>query len=209
MRLVPGHPAGCGPAARSDKPKLVVVSEHGVTSLTLEEYLAWEEHQSQRHELVGGRTYAMSGGTERHGLMTGHLFTLLAAGATPKRCRTFQSDRKLQVATGDVYYPDVLVVCGKAADVQYEADATVVVEVLSPSTRTQDRREKVRSYGTLPSITHYVVVEPDVRRIEVARWNADRGLAWITLGPGDQLHTPYGTWNLDDIYDSVDSLTTT
>jgi Uma2 family endonuclease len=185
------------------------VSEQSVTTLTLGEYLAWEEHQPERHELVGGRAYAMTGGTERHGLMAGQLFTLLSSGAAPKRCRTFHADRKLQVAAGDVYYPDVMVVCGKAADVQYEADATVVVEVLSPSTRSQDRREKVRSYSTLPSITHYVVVEPDVARIEVAHWDADRTLAWTTLGPGDQLHTPYGTWNVDDIYDAVDSLATT
>ncbi len=120
-----------------------------------------------------------------------------------------------QVATGDVYYPDVMVARGKAADVQYETDATIVIEVLSPTTRSQDRREKVRSYSTLPSITHYAVVEPDVRRIEVAHWDADRKLAWSTLGPGDQLHTPYGTWNVDDIYDiydiydAVDSLATT
>ena len=132
--------------------------------------------------------------------MAGHLFTLLAAGAAPRRCRAFQSDRKLQVAAGDVYYPDVMVVRGKAADVQYEADAAVLVEVLSPSTRSQDRREKVRSYATLPSITHYVIVGPEVRRIEVAHWDSDRKLAWVTIGPGDQLHTPYGTWNLDDIY---------
>lgn len=185
------------------------MSEQAVTTLALAEYLAWEEHQQERHELVGGRAYAMSGGSERHSLMSGHLFSLLAAGAAPRRCRTFQSDRKLRVTSGDVYYPDVLVVCGKAADVQFEADATLVVEVLSPSTRTQDRREKVRSYGTLPSIAHYVVVEPDVRRIEVARWDATRELTWVTLGPGDQLHTPYGAWNLDDIYDTVDNLATT
>lgn len=185
------------------------MSEHAVTSLTLGEFLVWEEHQSERHELVGGRVYAMSGGTERHGLMTGHLFTLIAAGAAAVRCRSFHSDRRLRVAAGDVYYPDVFVVCGKAADVQYEADATLVVEVLSPSTRSQDRREKVRSYGTLASITHYVIMEPDLRRIEIARWDTHRELTWSTLGPGDQLHTPYGTWDVDDLYDWVDSLATT
>ncbi len=81
--------------------------------------------------------------------------------------------------------PDVFVVCGKVADVQFEADATVAVEILSPSTRSQDRREKVRSYGSLASITHYVVVEPDVRRMEVAHWDLARDLTWVTLGPGD------------------------
>lgn len=185
------------------------MSEQAVTTLTPAEFLAWEQRQPDRHELVGGRVYVMSGGTERHELMTTHLYSLLAAGAASQRCRAFHATRKLQVASGDLYYPDVMVSCGGAADVQFEADATVLVEVLSPSTRGQDRREKVRAYGTLPSITHYVVVEPDLRRIEVARWDSRHELTWTTLGPGDQLHTPYGVWGVDDIYDPVDALATT
>lgn len=30
-------------------------------------------------------------------------------------------------------------------------------------------------------------------------------LTWATLGPGDQLDTPYGVWDLDAIYDQVDA----
>ena len=185
------------------------MSEQAITALTLEEFLAWEERQPMRHEYVGGRTYVMSGGSERHSLMAGHLASLLTPGARARRCRTFRADRRLRVQSGDIYYPDVMVVCGKAANVQYEADATLVVEVLSPSTRASDRREKLRQYGTLPSITAYLIVEPDVRRIEVARWAADREITWATLGPGDQLDTPYGVWDLDAIYDQVDADATT
>lgn len=90
-----------------------------------------------------------------------------------------------------------------------EADAAVVVEVLSPSTRAQDWREKLRQYGGLPSKSRYVIVEPDLRRLEVARWGTDRQLTCSTLGPGDQLPTPYRTWAVDDIYDWVDSVATT
>ncbi len=34
--------------------------------LTLPEYLAWEECQSERHEFFQGEIYAMVGGTARH-----------------------------------------------------------------------------------------------------------------------------------------------
>lgn len=185
------------------------VSEQAITTLTLEGFLAWETARAERYELVGGRAYAMAGGTERHDLMAGRFFALLGPAAEPGGCRTFIANRKLRVSTGDVYYPDVFVVCGPAGDVQFEADANLIVEILSPSTRAQDRREKVRSYATLPSLTHYVVAEPDIRRIEVARWDTQRQLTWGVLGPGDQLHTPYGTWNIDDIYDWIDSVATT
>ncbi len=184
------------------------MTEQAVTALNLVEYLGWEERQEERHELIGGRVYAMSGGTERHSLMADQLATLLRPGARIGGCRTFRADRKLKVPSGDVYYPDVMVVCGKAANVQYETDATLVVEVLSTSTRGQDRREKLRQYGTLGSISRYLIVEPDIRRIEVAHWDHAE-LSWDTLGPGDQLATPYGTWDLDGIYDTVDTDATT
>jgi Uma2 family endonuclease len=185
------------------------VSEPAVVTLSLAEFLVWEERQPERYELVGGRAYLMAGGTERHDLMAGQLYERLAPAARAKGCRTFMSNRKLAVPSGDVYYPDVMVVCGPAAEALQEADAALVVEVLSPSTRAQDRREKARQYGTLPSIKKYLVVEPDVRRIEVARWDADRNLSWETLGSGDQLFTPFGVWSLDDIYDAVDATATT
>ncbi|UZQ53956.1 Uma2 family endonuclease [Trichothermofontia sichuanensis B231] len=33
---------------------------------TPEEYFAWEEAQLERHELIDGRVYAMTGGTQNH-----------------------------------------------------------------------------------------------------------------------------------------------
>ncbi|MGQ9872449.1 Uma2 family endonuclease [Leptodesmis sp.] len=33
---------------------------------TPEEYFAWEEQQLEKHELIDGRMYAMTGGTQNH-----------------------------------------------------------------------------------------------------------------------------------------------
>jgi hypothetical protein len=80
--------------------------------------------------------------------------------------------------------------------------------VLSPTTRATDKREKLARYAGLPSIEAYVLVEPDIRRIEVARWPGGE-LQWDALGPGDTLDTPYGSWDLDAIYDVIDAVATT
>ena len=175
--------------------------------MTLADYLPWEEAQPTRHELVAGRVYAMTGGTERHGLMSAYLFSLVTSAAYAARCRPFGEGRKLKVAAGDLYYPDLLVVCGPAGHDHYETDASFIVEVLSPSTLGIDRREKLRGYQTLPSIEAYAMVEPDIRRIEVARWEGGE-VAWAAYGAGDIFDIPYGTWAVDGIYEAIDSMAT-
>lgn len=52
-----------------------------------------------------------------------------------------------------------------------EGAPLLVVEILSPSTRTRDRTVKARRYAEL-SIPHYWIVDPDARRIECYRLQA-------------------------------------
>lgn len=54
-----------------------------------------------------------------------------------------------------------------------------------------------------------MVVEPDVRRIEVARWAVGGELTWEVLGPGGTLVTSLGRWDLDGIYDLIDATAST
>ncbi len=174
--------------------------------VTFADYLAIDQASEVRHEWVGGRVYAMSGGTERHGLMSGLLYAALAAGALGAGCRPFQEGRRLKPGLVS-YYPDVMVVCGPAGDDQYETDATLVIEVQSPSTRDRDRREKAMAYATLPSLQQYVLVDPDRVRIEVAERTAD-GLRWSAHGPGDVVFTPYGDLVVDALYAAIDAVAT-
>ena len=173
-------------------------------AMTIQEFLSWEQRQECRHELVAGRAYAMSGGSERHGLMAAYLLECVAPGARQAGCRPFGDGRMLKIGR-DFYYPDVMVVCGRPGHDLYETDASLVIEVLSPTTRSTDRREKSRRYQELPSIEQYVLVEPDLRRMEVIRWAGDEE-RWAALGAGDELVSPYGTWGVDDIYDVVDAM---
>ena len=67
-------------------------------------------------------------------------------------------------------YPDVVVTCGGAGvrDVQEDSieDATLIIEVLSPSTANYDRGEKFRYYRALPSFTEYLLFAQDAIRAE-------------------------------------------
>jgi Uma2 family endonuclease len=102
----------------------------------------------------------------------------------------------------------MLIVGGKAADVYYETDAALIAEVRSPSTADVDRREKAVAYLTLPSMEHYLLVDPVYRRVEVATRTAD-GWQWTVHGPGATVLTPYGDLRVDELYDDVDAVSST
>lgn len=53
---------------------------------------------------------------------------------------------------------------------------SVVFEVLSPSTSSYDRGEKMRAYPLLPSLKQYVLIESTTAYVEVLTRREDGGL---------------------------------
>jgi Uma2 family endonuclease len=183
------------------------VSE-AIATVNFDEFWRLEGAGDRRHELVAGRVYAMAGGSERHDLAAGLIYEALAGGARRAGCRPFTANRLLRTRTGAGYYPDVMVVCGPAADRLYEQDPTLIIEVLSPSTAEVDRREKAAAYAASPTLHSYVLVDPDHRNIEVA-FAHDGRLMWEAFGPGGVFETPFGVLDVDAIHDQLDAVATT
>ena len=184
------------------------VSE-AIAALDFESWLVAEERAERRHEYVGGRTYLMAGGTERHDLAAGLLYEHVAVGARSAGCRPFAGNRIVRTPGGSAYYPDVMVACGKAPHRLYETEPVIVIEVLSPSTSDMDRREKALAYAAIDSLRLLVLVDPVVRRAEVARIVSGRLVSWDAFGPGDTVPTPYGDIDVDALHDQIDVTATT
>ncbi len=159
-----------------------------------------------RLEWVNGHVYAMAGGNQRHSLVAGLIHARLQEGAFGKGCSPHVENRRLRTEFTS-YYPDAMVVCGPAGHDQYETDANLLVEVLSPSTQAVDRREKPMVYMRLPSFEQYLLVDPDRVSIEVGELRKGK-LDWTCYGSGDTVRTPYGALALDDLYRTVDLLAT-
>ena len=104
--------------------------------LTPEEYLAGEKIAEVRHEFVDGFVFAMVGTSLRHSDIKMNI-TAWLRGRLPVGCGLFNGDVKLMVrASSDTafYYPDVFASCGSQDRRQhFRTDATLVVEILSPS----------------------------------------------------------------------------
>ena len=143
--------------------------------LTLQAYLEWENAQPERHEFYRGEIFAMTGGRRSHGRVTANLVMNLGLHLKGTPCQVFSESMKIQIADDAILYPDIFVTCDRQ-DLQTEMifrAPTLVVEVLSPSTQAYDRSQKFALYRRLPSLKEYVLIDPDTRRAEVFRINAD------------------------------------
>jgi len=174
--------------------------------MTLDQYLAFEERSEVKYEYVAGEVYAMSGVTTRHNLITLNIAVHLRAVARARRCKVFAAEVKVRFRDR-VYYPDVMVACGKAANVDLIVEApTLVVEVTSPSTRGTDRREKLDTYRRISSLKTYLIVEQ--RRRHVLAYVRDAHGEWLKHefdGEGEiALACLDARIAMDQIYEGID-----
>ena len=149
------------------------------TKISVEEYLAGEETSQIRYEFVDGEVYAMAGTSDRHNLIAGSIYTNLFIHLRDSPCQPFIENMKVRVNRDTFYYPDVIVSCEENPENPYFRNQPVLIaEVLSPSTKEIDRREKLLFYQQMPSVHEYVIVEQEKMHVEIHRRQPDG--RWIT-----------------------------
>ena len=153
--------------------------------VSMDDYLAWENGRADRHEFFRGETFAMVGARRIHGRVVANLSRRLAEALDGSPCQVFAEGMKVQIAEDAVFYPDLFVTCD-AADLATEMifrAPTLVVEVLSPATQANDRSMKFAVYRRLPSLREYLLVDPETRRVEAFRRNAQN--EWVLADMSD------------------------
>ncbi len=141
---------------------------------TPEEYLAFENASPEKHEYWDGwvvprhgfdasGTCAMAGASPEHNQIATNLAGVLFPHTRRKGCRSGASDQRVRMPGGSYAYPDFVLVCGEPV---YSDDVTavlenptVVVEIASGSTVSEDRGRKLERYTQLPSLAEYWIVE--------------------------------------------------
>lgn len=177
-------------------------------SMTLAEFLDWEERQEERHEYLDGEITAMVGEAIRHSRIAGNVHIALATMLKRTPCRVFQEGVRVVTAFG-VFYPDVFVTCAKLVDTdRVVAEPKVIFEVLSPSTGSRDLFSKREAYQTLDSLQQYVIVAQDDLAVEsIVRQGEDwmvriaRGRTGLLALPSLGFELPLAT-----IYEDTDLL---
>lgn len=175
------------------------------TAMTLADFLAWEEHQPERHEFIDGEIFAMVGASLVHGILVGNLGAALRQ-RLPRGCHVFLEGYKV-CAGQDTFYPDAAVMYHpvRANDRRIE-HPTLIAEVLSPSTEDYDRGKKWKLYRDgLPSLQAFLLVSQEEVLVELYRRNKD---GWQLSTHRDltdeiSLTHPPCSFTVADIYDDT------
>ena len=172
---------------------------------TREEYRSWCDQQtSGRFERIDGRIVRMA--AERGA----HLRVKLAAVLALRRavavagvpCQALPDGAAVETGDSD-YEPDALVNCGnRMPDDEVAApNPVVVVEVISPGTKSVDTGRKLEGYFQVPSIAHYLIVDP-IRRFVIHHRRADDEIATRILKDGPvAMHPPGITITVEELWE--------
>ena len=173
------------------------------------EYLELEREAEYKSEYYQGEIFAMAGAGYDHNRIKENLSIEIGSFLKGKSCKSFSSDMRLHIPEVGLYtYPDLLIMCGKV-DVSPNDDETfmnpsVVIEVLSKSTRAFDKGKKFRFYERVPTLKEYMIV--DSLSIAAEVWAKNENGMWFLnsrgLKPEDEvtLHSINLQLRLSDIY---------
>jgi Uma2 family endonuclease len=135
------------------------------TYVSAEEYLRLEREAVNKHEYFFGEVRAMAGARAPHNTLCHRISGLLFSQLDARGCTGYSSDQRVQVMRGNSYlYPDFSALCGEAKfnDAQTPENLlnpTLIIEVLSESTRNKDRGEKFMLYRQIPSLLQYLMLD--------------------------------------------------
>jgi Uma2 family endonuclease len=149
---------------------------YGKQKFTIEEYLKMENAAAEKHEYYRGEIFAMSGAKMPHNTIGSNLMTTLGQVLKGKRCKPFGSDARIHIESNTLFtYPDISIICGEVITLNNDdyngLNPTVIIEILSPSTKNYDRGEKFKLYRDIPTLKEYILVDSESIHIEVFRLN--------------------------------------
>ncbi len=135
--------------------------------MTVDEFLAWTPVQDGRWELIDGRPVKMPSETFDHIDFKAFVWLALkeVVAASGIDLYVLSDGATVRIDQQNANEPDALVYAGpKRSGRTIElSDPVIVVEVVSPTSGSRDKVRKRRDYFSLPSVEHYLVVEPDER----------------------------------------------
>ncbi|HEY4147549.1 MAG TPA: Uma2 family endonuclease [Chitinophagaceae bacterium] len=149
---------------------------YGRSKFSIQEYLEMEKAAERKHEYYQGEIFAMAGVGPRHNVIFRNLYRDVAMGLKGRPCQPYGSDMRIHIPENTLFtYPDISIICGELVAWSEDEDTaiqpSVLIEILSPSTRDYDRGGKFKLYRDIPTLKEYILVDSEAIGIEVFRFD--------------------------------------
>lgn len=132
---------------------------------TVEEYIHLDESGDVRHEFINGQLYDMSAASDLHNEICFNLTYLLKTLLSGKDYKIYMEGVKVKIQNEEYYtYPDVFIT-NHPDDLQnkyIKQFPSLIIEVLSDSTRKYDTVDKFIQYQKINTLEYYILVEPEL-----------------------------------------------
>jgi Uma2 family endonuclease len=164
------------------------MSETAAQTMDVDQFLVWGEGRDGRFELHEGAVVAMAPERSLHLLAKGAAYRALgdAVARAGLACTAYPDGATVRISRSSAFEPDTLVRCGptlppSALEIP---DPVIVVEVLSPSAAAADHGVKLEGYFRVASLAHYLIVDPERRKLIHHKRGAGSALETRILGEG-------------------------
>lgn len=135
------------------------------------EFLSWDDGDpAVRYELVDGQPEAMAPARSFHRRIVVNAAVEIDRRLESGACSA-EVEAGIHYTDEDFYIADLVVSCGPPENEIAIKDPVLIVEVLSPTTRTHDRGRKLDDYKTIASVIEVWLIDSEKRWIEV--WRRD------------------------------------
>jgi Uma2 family endonuclease len=162
--------------------------------VTADEFLGMEFDTDCRFELDNGVVRMMGGGTVRHSQIQTNLLVALAQKLKGSTCAPHGPDMAARNHRLSVRYPDVSVYCGRNSPENDKLkafdDPKLVVEIMSPSTRSRDIEVKLPEYRMTSSLDAILYVDPDDETVHLELRDQAGEWAVATIPPDGRVELP-------------------
>ena len=179
--------------------------------ITPEDYLLNERLALEKHEYFQGEIFAISGASIPHNRIFSNTFGDISFKLKGKECEPFGSDLRIHIPKNSLFtYPDISIICGEIETTDDKFDTvtnpSVIIEILSPSTRDYDIGKKFYLYRDIESLKEYLLIDSEKITVEKYIRNIDNSwllTAYKSIEDSFSIETVGLEMKLSDVYFGV------
>jgi Uma2 family endonuclease len=149
-------------------------------TMTLEEFLRWDDGTDTHYELIGGFPVAMAPPAAAHRILAVRLVSRIDIALAARRpCNAQVEAGVIRTDRADTYFEaDIAATCERHEFGQQALkEPFLIVEILSPGTERHDRRVKLPVYRQIETVQEILLIDSDGFYAELHR---RAGTQWIT-----------------------------